>query len=97
MTDQADKEDQAVKDDQDSAERLIGSLRANEISALESVREFVDTVDAAFPSLGEDGGPRRRIIDAAFRMTEQLVDTSNQVALNVVQLTTSALESEERD
>lgn len=89
MTDQADNEDK------DPAERLIGTIRDNEKSALEAVREFVDTVDGAFPSLGEDA-PRRRIIDAAFRMTEQLVDTSNQVALNIVQLTTSAMESDEK-
>lgn len=95
MADQADK-DQTDKEDQDSVERLIGTLRDNEMSALEAVREFVDTVDGAFPSLGEDGGPRRRIIDAAFRMTEQLVDTSNQVALNIVQLSTSSVENDEK-
>ena len=83
--------DPAEKDTQDAAERLIGTLRDNEKSALEAVREFVDTVDGAFPGLGEDA-PRRRIIDAAFRMTEQLVDASNQVALNVVQVTEDALE-----
>lgn len=79
-----------------AAERLIGSLRDNELSALEAVRQFVDVVDGALPTLVDDG-PRRRIIDAAFRMTEQLVNTSNQVALNVVQLTTSALEGNEKD
>ncbi len=30
-------------------------------------------------------------------MTEQLVDTSNQVALNIAQLTTSSLEDDEKD
>ncbi|MCZ7631266.1 MAG: hypothetical protein M5U19_20440 [Microthrixaceae bacterium] len=89
MDDQVDDENGAM------AERLIGSLRDNELSALEAVRQFVDAVDGALPTLVDDG-PRRRIIDAAFRMTEQLVNTSNQVALNVVQLTTSAVEGDEK-
>jgi len=94
MADQNDdREDH--RDEGSPLERLIGTLRANELSALESVREFVDTVDAALPSLVDDA-PRRRIIDAAFRMTEQLVGASNQLATNVVKVTESALGDLER-
>ncbi len=75
----------------DTAERIVESLRDNEKAALEAVREFVDTVDGAFPSVGEDS-PRRRIIDAAFRMTEQLADTSSKVALGIVQAADDAIE-----
>ena len=54
------------------------------------MRKFVDTVDGVFPDVGEDG-PRRKVIDAAFKMVEQLVGASNQLAQNVVELTENAM------
>ena len=57
----------------DNANRIIESLQDAEHSALESVRKFVDAVDGAFPNVGESGA-RKKILDAAFKMTEQLVD-----------------------
>ena len=53
--------------------RLVDSIEEAEHTSLEAVRRFVDTVDSVFPHLGGDDGPRRKIIDSAFRMTEQLV------------------------
>ena len=70
----------------DGADRLIGSLAGAEKSALEAVRKFLDTVDDAFPHLGEGGGQRQRIIDSAFRMTEELVGASNQLAQRLVKV-----------
>lgn len=72
-------------------QQLIESLQENEQSALEAVKRFVDTVNDAFPDIAEDG-PRRRIIDAAFRMTGQVVDASNQLAINLVEVTEKTLE-----
>jgi len=74
----------------DSASRVIDSLRDAEESALEAARKFLDTVDSIFPALSEDG-PRRKIIDSAFKMTEQLVGTSNQLAQRIVKATSEAL------
>ena len=37
------------------------------------MRRFLDTVNNAFPDVGPDGGARQRIIDSAFRMTDELV------------------------
>jgi hypothetical protein len=74
----------------DAAKQFIQDLEKNEDRAIEAVRHFVDTVDGAFPDIGEDG-PRRTIIDAAFKMTEQLVGASNQLALNIVDVTEKAL------
>ena len=68
------------------AERLIESLADAEKSALEAVRKFLDTVDDAFPHLGEGGGQRQKIIDSAFNMTEELVGTSNQLAQRLVKV-----------
>lgn len=79
----------------DAATRLIDTIGDTEKAALEAVRKFVDTVDGVFPDLTEDG-PRRKIIDSAFRMTEQLVGASNQLATNVVKVTESALGDLER-
>lgn len=78
----------------DAAHEFITNLGDNGRSAMEAARKFVDTVNDAFPDVGEDG-PRRKIIDAAFRMAEQLVDTGNKVALNIVDLTENALEKAE--
>ena len=63
-----------------SADRIIESFRDAGNTALESVRKFLDSVNGAFPDVGADHGPRQRIIDSAFKMTEQLVSTSTQLA-----------------
>jgi len=76
---------------QDGAARLIDSIEHTELSVLESVRKFVDTVDGIFPDAGEDG-PRQTIIDSAFKMVEQLVSASNKLAQNIVDVTKDALD-----
>lgn len=80
----------------DGANRIIESLQDAEQSALESVRRFVDTVDGAFPDLGE-GGTRKKILDAAFKMTEQLVSASNRLAQRIVTVTENALDEFEKE
>lgn len=74
----------------EGAHRVIESIREAEESALEAVRKFVDTVDGVFPNVSEDG-PRRKIIDSAFKMTEQVVGASAQLAQKVVKATGDAL------
>lgn len=69
---------------------LIEGLQDNETSALDAVKRFVDTVNDTFPDLGEDG-PRKKIIDAAFQMTQQIVEASNRLAINVVDVTENTL------
>lgn len=54
------------------------------------MRKFVDTVDSVFPDVTADG-PRRTIIDSAFKMVEQLIGASNRLAQNIVTVTESAL------
>jgi hypothetical protein len=80
--------EQAKRDD--GAIQLIDSVEDAEHSALEAVRKFLDTVDGVFPQVSEDGR-RRKIIDSAFKMTEQLVGASNQLARRVVKVTEDAL------
>ena len=71
--------------------RLIDTIEHAEHASLEAVRSFLDTVNGAFPHLGGDDGPRRKIIDSAFKMTEQLVSTSTGLAKNILDVTEKAL------
>jgi hypothetical protein len=52
--------------------RLVDAIEDAEHTSLEAVRKFIDTVDSVVPHLGGDDGPRRKIIDSAFKMTEHL-------------------------
>ncbi|MEZ5323314.1 MAG: hypothetical protein R2698_14810 [Microthrixaceae bacterium] len=70
--------------------QLIEGIEQTERSALDAVKRFVDAVNDSFPDLGEDG-PRQKIIDAAFRMTEQVVASSNQLATSLVDVTEHTL------
>lgn len=74
----------------DGAIRLIETIGDTERAALDAVRSFVETVEGAFPDLGDDG-PRRKIIESAFRMTEQLVGASNAFATTIVKTTESTI------
>jgi hypothetical protein len=75
----------------DGANRVIDSLQDAEKSGLEAVRRFLDTVNGVFPDTSADGGPRQKIIESAFKMTEQLVGASNQLAQKIVKVSQSAL------
>ena len=75
----------------DGADRMIESLRGAENSALEAVRKFLDTVNGVFPDVSSDDGPRKKIIDSAFKMTEQLVGTWSELAQRIVKVSQSAV------
>ena len=70
--------------------RLNETVGDTERAALDAVRSFVETVEGAFPDLGDDG-PRRKIIESAFRLAEQLVGASNQFATTIVKTTESTI------
>jgi hypothetical protein len=72
--------------------QIIESVQDAEHSAFEAVRKFVDTVDSVFPDINTDAGPRRKIIDSAFTMVENLVTTSNRFAENVLEVTVQAMD-----
>lgn len=73
--------------------QFIEKLQGTEKAALGAVKRFVDTVNDAFPDISEDG-PRRQIIEAAFGMTEKIVEASNKLAVSLVDLTGSAIEGQ---
>ncbi|MGO9559264.1 MAG: hypothetical protein ACLPYW_09265 [Acidimicrobiales bacterium] len=76
---------------EDGPSRVIESVQDAEHTALEAVRKFVDAVDGVFPDVSADSGARRKIIDSAFKMTEELVGASNKLAQKVVKVTESML------
>ena len=81
----------------DDSPRLIDAIERAETTSLEAVRKFLDTVNDSFPDLGEGAeGPRRRIIDAAFKMTENLVAASNRVAQNILDITEKTLDEADK-
>ena len=71
-------------------ERLVEAIEGTSRSALDATRKFVDTVNDVIPDLGTEK-PRRQIIDAAFKMTDHLVDTSSRMAKNVLDITDDAI------
>ena len=74
-----------------SADRIIESFHDAGNTALESVRKFLDIVNGVFPDVRADNGPRQRIIDSAFKMTEELVGASTQLAEKIVKASQDAL------
>jgi ABC-type transporter Mla subunit MlaD len=74
-----------------TTDQIFESVQRAENTALESVRKFLDTVNAQFPDVTADAGPRKRIIDSAFKMTEQLVGTSTDLAQQLVRTSQRAL------
>lgn len=82
----------ATKDATENLQKFIDGLQANETSALDAIKKFVDTVNDIFPDFGEEG-PRSRIIDAAFSMTQSIVESSNKMAKDLVGVTEDALDN----
>jgi len=76
--------------------RLVDSIERAEHVSLEAVRRFLDNVNSVFPEPVKDGGPRRKIIDSAFKMTEELVGAANQLARNVLDVTEKTLKESDR-
>jgi len=80
-----------------STDRFIESFHDAGTTALEAVRKFLDTVNGVFPDVSADNGPRQKIIDSAFKMTEQLVGTSTQLAEKIVNASRDSLSEENKE
>lgn len=57
------------------SEEVLDSVEKGQRAAIESVREFVDTVDQALPAHGEGPSSRQEMVDAAMEITDRLVHT----------------------
>lgn len=72
-------------------ESFISGVGDQSKATLDAVRKFVDTVNDAIPEVAAEG-LRAQIIEAAFSMTRQVVDTSNSLAVGLVDSTSRTLE-----
>ena len=70
---------------EEGADRVIASVARAEETAIKAVRDFVETVNRTFADGDKDSSHRQQIIDSAFKMTEQLVGASNELAHRVVE------------
>jgi hypothetical protein len=80
----------------DTAERVIETIKDGQTSALDAVHKFLDSVNDAFPDVGSDDGPRRKIIDSAFKMAGDLVGTWSDVASHLAKVSQEALREPEK-
>jgi len=78
------------------SDRVIESFHDAGNTALEAVRKFLDTVNGVFPDVSADG-PRQKIIDSAFKMAEELVGASTQLAEKVVKASRDALSEADKE
>lgn len=65
----------AVARTADLSGEVLKSVEAGQRAAIEAVRKFVDTVDAALPAIGDRPSRRESVIDAALDMADKLVTT----------------------
>ena len=86
----------ATRTRKEGATRVIDTIDHAERVSLEAVRNFLDSVDSVLPDVGGDDRPRRKIIDSAFKMTEQLVGASTRMAQNILDATEKALAESDR-
>jgi hypothetical protein len=72
------------------AEGVIQTIKKGETSSLEAVHGFITTVNETIPDVaGADG--RKKVIESAFKMTEQLVGAWSDVARQLAKVSQDAL------
>jgi len=72
------------------AERVVQTIKEGEETSLQAVHDFISTVSDALPDVADAEG-RKRVIDSAFKMTEQLVGAWSGVARHLAQVSQDAL------
>ena len=65
------------------SDEVLESVGARQQSAIEAVRKFVNTVDEAMPNL-VDPELRKKILDAALDLAEQLARSTNEFLRSIV-------------
>ena len=68
----------------DLSQEVLKSVEAGQRAALAAVRRFVDTVDDAFPAIGDRPSRRETVIDAALDMADKLVTTQYDFLRSIV-------------
>lgn len=73
------------------SDEVLKSVEAGQRAAIDAVRKFVDTVDAAVPSRGEEPSRVDAVVDAALDMADRLVTTQYDFLRSVVRSADQAL------
>jgi len=66
------------------SEQVLEQVKSGQRSAIEAVRNFMESVDKALPPHGENQSRRQEVIDSALEMSEKLVQTQYDFLRNVV-------------
>lgn len=67
------------------SEQVLEQVESGQRSAIEAVRNFMESVDKALPLHGDNPSRRQEVIDSALEMSEKLVQTQYDFLRNVVQ------------
>jgi hypothetical protein len=86
----------ATQSKDNGTKHLFETIDHAEHVSLAAVRNFLDSIDSVFPDRAGDDRPRRKIIDSAFKMTEQLVGSSTRLAQNILEVAEKALTDSDR-
>jgi len=66
------------------SEQVLEQVKSGQRSAIEAVRNFMESVDRALPPQGENPSRRQEVIDSALEMSEKLVQTQYDFLRNFV-------------
>jgi hypothetical protein len=81
----------AVEKATELSEQVLAQIEGSQEKAIEAVRKFMESVDAALPPHGENPSRRQEVIDSALEMSERLVKTQYDFLTNVVHSAGEAL------
>ena len=65
------------------SDEVLDSIQAGQRTAMDAVRKFVDTLDEVVPNLVDASG-RKKVLDAALDMVDQLVTTQLEFLRKVI-------------
>ena len=74
------------------SDEVLDSIQAGQRTAMDAVRKFVDTLDEVTPNLVDESA-RRKVLDAALDMVDQLVTAQLEFLRKVIGSAGEALRS----
>ena len=74
------------------SDEVLDSIQAGQRAAMDVVRKFVDTLDEVTPNLVDESA-RKKVLDAALDMVDQLVTTQLEFLRKVIGSAGEALRS----
>ena len=78
----------------DVSEEVLKSVESGQRAAIDAVRKFVGTVDAAIPARGDRPSEHKTIVDAALEMADKLVKTQHEFVRSVINSASETLKKQ---